>query len=113
MIRRDKNGKKDYLRKAREIKTMRKSFSTVKRRQKNNQSRVPDLEYRKQRLRQNREKSIGNDALLNLTVENLERNGIRVHMAKTKDEAIALVCAEIEGEKLVVKSKSNVTKEIS
>lgn len=102
----------DRLQKAREIKTMRKSFSTVRRRQKNNKFRLPDLEYRKQRLRQNREKSICNDVLLKLAVENLERNGIKVRMAKTKGEAIAMVYAEIEGEKLVVKSKSNVTKEI-
>jgi len=112
MVNKDIKDKKNYLRKSREIKTMRRSFSTVRRRQKNNKCRLPDLEYRKQRLRQNREKSIGNDALLNLAVQNLERNGIKVCMAKTKEEAIALVYAEIGGEKLMVKSKSNVTKEI-
>jgi len=98
--------------KARQIKTMRKSFSTVRRRQKENKYRLPDLEYRKQRLRENREKSIGNDDLLKLAAENLKRNGIRVYMTKTRDEAIALVFAEIGGKKLVVKSKSNITKEI-
>ena len=112
MLRKDTKTDSNHLRRSKKIKTMRKSFSTVRKRQKDNKYRLQDLEYRKQRLRHNREGSICNDVLLKRAVQNLELNGIKVHMAQTKDEALALVCSEIMGQKLVVKSKSNATKEI-
>ncbi|HEX76448.1 MAG TPA: lactate utilization protein [Dehalococcoidia bacterium] len=91
---------------------MRRAFSVVKKRQKSNISRIPDLEERKRRLRETRERSIGNEMLLNQAVDNLGRNGIRVYKANSREEAVSLVIDEIGNEKLVVKSKSNLTKEI-
>jgi len=100
------------LKKAGEIKAMGRAFATVKKRQKANIARVADLENRKQRLLQTRKESIGNAGLLKQAVESLERNGIRVRMTGTREEAVSLVLAELAGEKLVVKSKSNLTKEL-
>ncbi len=94
------------------LSAMRKAFATVRQRQKDNGPRIPDLEERKARLREVREYSIGNRDLLQTAIENLEANGITVRMARTKQEALSLVLEEIGEERLIVKSKSNVTKEI-
>jgi L-lactate dehydrogenase complex protein LldG len=91
---------------------MRKAFTVVRKRQRANMHRIPNLEERKERLRQAREDSVGNEALLNRAVENLSQNGIKVYRADSKEEAIALVVREVNDSKLVVKSKSNLTKEI-
>jgi len=85
----------------------------VRKRQQANIHRIPDLEGRKRRLRQARKRAIGNEALLKQAVENLRQNGIKVYRADSRDEAISLVVREIGYNKLVVKSKSNLTKEIA
>jgi len=107
---------KDRLRKAAEEKkklsAMRKAFATVRTRQRDNTGRIPDLEDRKSRLREVREFSVGNQALLEDAIQNLKANGIDVRLAQTKEEALSIVLEEIGSEKLVVKSKSNATKEI-
>jgi L-lactate dehydrogenase complex protein LldG len=91
---------------------MRKAFNVVRRRQRANIRRIPDLEVRKKRLRQARERAIGNEALLKQAIENLRQNGIKIYRADSEEEAVALVIHEIVDSKLVVKSKSNLTKEI-
>jgi L-lactate dehydrogenase complex protein LldG len=91
---------------------MRKAFSLVKKRQKANAVKISDFEGRKKRLKEVRCQCIGNEALLEQAIENLRRNGIKVYLAKNKEEAILFTAAEIDGAKLVVKSKSNLTKEI-
>ncbi len=73
---------------------------------------IPDLEDRKKRLQDARQVSIGNEALLERAVENLRQNRIRVHRAKDKEEALQFTVTEIGSHRLVVKSKSNLTKEI-
>lgn len=93
-----------------EVLALRKAFGSVLERQKKNPP--PDLEEKKKRLRAVREFSVGNDALLSSAIKKLSGNGIRVIMAKDADEAIEAVLKEIGDEKLIVKSKSNVTKEI-
>ena len=100
------------LKKARGIQAMRKAFTVVKKRQQANLSRIPDLEDRKRRLRETRERSIGNETLLRQAVDNLRQNGIRVYKTDSKEEAVSLVIDEIADGKLAVKSKSNLTKEI-
>lgn len=102
----------EQLDEARHISAMRGAFSTVKKRQDKNACKISNLEGRKERLRKTREFCVGNEGLLNQAIENLKENGIRVHIVKTKSEAISFVLDEIGDEKLVVKSKSNVTKEI-
>lgn len=100
------------LQKVRRIQAMRKAFNVVKKRQRANMRRVPNLEERKEKLRHARENSVGNEALLVQAVESLSQNGIKVYRADSKEEAIALVIREVSDSKLVVKSKSNLTKEI-
>lgn len=81
-------------------------------RQKDNACLIPDLEDRKARLKKVREHCIGDNDLLGQAIRNLEINGITVKQAQTKEEALALILEEIEGETLVVKAKSNTTKEL-
>jgi len=101
------------LEKARRIRAMKRAFSVVRKRQQANIHRIPDLEGRKRRLRQARKRAIGSKALLNQAIENLRQNGIKVYMADNREEAISLVVREIGDNRLVVKSKSNLTKEIA
>ncbi len=91
-----------------EIITLRKSFDSVKQRQQNNY----DLEDRKEKLKEARKLCVGNEELLEEALEKLRNNGIKVYLAKEKHDAIQAILNEVGEEKLVVKSKSNVTKEI-
>lgn len=102
----------NQLERARQIRAMRKAFSLVKKRQRANAGRISDLEGRKKQLRRTREASVGNRRLLDKAIESLRQNGIKVQLAHTREEAISLVMNELAGNRLLVKSKSNVTKEI-
>jgi len=93
-----------------EVRALRKAFETIKERQE--KDIPPDLDEKKIRLKKTREFSVGNEDLLNRTIEKLKANGIKVFPAKDKEEALTLILKELGNEKLVVKSKSNVTKEI-
>jgi L-lactate utilization protein LutB len=102
----------NQLLQAHHLGAMRKAFNLVRKRQRTNAHRIPDLELRKIRLRQARKYAVGNQALLEYAAENLRQNGIKVHTAGTREEAISLLIREIGNNRLVVKSKSNLTKEI-
>lgn len=91
---------------------MRKSFRTILDRQRENASRIPDLEARKEHLRKTKEESVGNERLFSQALAVLHENGFRVAIAKTPEAALNLIKEELKGQKLVVKSKSNVTKEL-
>ncbi len=91
---------------------MRKSFKTILGRQKENASRIPDLESRKERLRKMKEASVGNEDLFTQALAVLRENGFRVVIAKNSEAAVRKIRDELQGYDLVVKSKSNVTKEI-
>jgi L-lactate utilization protein LutB len=93
-----------------EVRALRKAFNSVKERQALNQPK--DFTERKKRLRLSRELCVGNEGMLNRAIDNLKKNGIKVHLLKEKQEAVDIVLSEIGKEKLVVKSKSNVTKEL-
>jgi L-lactate utilization protein LutB len=93
-----------------EIIAIRKAFASVKERQRKNIP--PDLKEKINRLRTARESSVGNEKLLTQAIKRMGENGIRVFTAMDKDDAIKLILREIGVERLVVKSKSNVTKEI-
>ncbi len=93
-----------------EILALRKAFASVRDRQKKN---MPlDFEDKLKRLKTVRELSIGNTQLIKESIKKLEDNNIRVFQAKGKDDALKIILQEIGSEKLVIKSKSNVTKEI-
>ncbi len=91
---------------------MRRSFQTIKDRQSRNAARIPDLDKRKERLRAVKESSVGDRDLLELAMTTLRENGFRVVLAKTREAAVKAVGEEVKGQKLVVKSKSNVTKDL-
>ncbi|KYC44940.1 MAG: hydrogenase MvhADGHdrABC CoB-CoM heterodisulfide reductase subunit B [Candidatus Methanofastidiosum methylothiophilum] len=91
---------------------LRKAFNTTRDRQNENKVSFPDLSERKERLKKTRDFSIGNKELLAQAINNFEKNGFRVYYANTKIDALNFILKEIGDEKLIVKSKSNVTKEI-
>ena len=95
-----------------DILAMRKAFELVKKRQKENLHKIPDLQERLKRLRKVREESVGNSELMDRAVENLKDNGFNVRFAKDDKDAIKIILKEIEDSEIVVKSKSNVSKEI-
>ena len=90
-----------------EIKALKKAFSSVKDRKKKN--RPYDLDEKIARLKAVREASVGNDDLLKRAITNMEKNGIKVLPAESRDDALRVLFQEIGSEKLIVKSKSNVT----
>lgn len=93
-----------------EIAALKKAFASVKDRQKKN---LPsDFDEKMKRLKAVRQTSVGNEELLRYAIKKIEDNGIEVVKADTKDDAVRIICRQIADEKLVVKSKSNVTKEI-
>jgi len=93
-----------------EIIALRKAFASVKQRQ--NKNIPPDLEEKIKRLKAVRELSVGNVELLTRAIKKLEENGIRVFTAKSKNDAVGIILKAVGDERLVIKSKSNVTKEI-
>ena len=93
-----------------EIIALRKAFASVKQRQ--NKNIPPDLEEKIKRLKAVRELSVGNEELLTRAIKKLEENGVRVFTAKSKNDAVGIILKAVGDERLVVKSKSNVAKEI-
>lgn len=93
-----------------EIITLRRAFESVKQRQR--QNILPFSSEKIKNLKAIRQSSVGNEELLKKAVQKLEYNGIRVLQVTDAHEAIELILNEVGDEKLVVKSKSNVTKEI-
>ena len=95
-----------------EKESMSKAFGSVLKRQAENAGRFPALAGMKKALREVRSLSVGNEPLLLEAVENLRKNNFKVLIADTIDAAFDLFIDEIAGEKLVVKSKSNISKEM-
>ena len=107
-----KNKINEPLKNKEKLIALRKAFKTTRDRQNENKVLFPDLDQRKERLKKTRDFSIGNKELLCQAIKNFEKNGFKVFYAKTKKDAIDFILKEIGDQKLVVKSKSNVTKEI-
>lgn len=97
---------------SRSLDGMRSSFRTIKDRQSHNAARIPDLDARKDRLRKVKEASVGDRGLLEQAMSTLRENGFRVVLAKTREAALRVIIEEVKGQRLVVKSKSNVTKDL-
>jgi len=109
-------GLQDRVRKAvegtAELEGMRRSFETILDRQRLNVGRLPDLDSRRERLRKLKERCVGDEGLFSEAVASLEGNGCRVILAKDAGSALRVIQSEVSGSKLVVKSKSNITKEL-
>lgn len=107
---------RDLLRKLIEkqdsLEGMRNAFRTTRERQREHARFIPDLEERKQRLRKVKEESIGNDSLFDTAIQRLRENGFRIELARDENDAIEILLREIGTESTIVKSKSNISKEI-
>ncbi|MEM4496512.1 MAG: LUD domain-containing protein [Archaeoglobaceae archaeon] len=89
--------------------TMYKSFKMLREKIEKEKEKYQDL---CKEVRKIREESVCNQKLIDETVRNLRSRGFRVEIAEKCEDAIKLVLKEIGDEKIVIKSKSNVCKEI-
>ena len=94
------------------LEPMRAAFRSVIAKQTENAGRMGDLEGRLDRLASVRAESVGNRELFDRALSNLEANRFRVRKAADAAEAVAAVIEEMGAERLLVKSKSNLSREI-
>jgi L-lactate utilization protein LutB/heterodisulfide reductase subunit B len=94
------------------LEPMRAAFRSVIAKQEENAGRMGDLEGRLERLASVRAESVGNRELFDRALSNLEANRFRVRKAADAAEAVAAVIEEMGAERLLVKSKSNLSREI-
>ncbi len=95
-----------------ELENQRRAFKETRNRQKGNLPWMDDVEKIKEQVKRIRSESLGNWDLLKKAISRMEGNQFRVIEAKDSKEARELLLHELEGQRLVVKSKSNVSKEI-
>jgi len=95
-----------------ELENQRRAFQETRNRQKENLASIDDLEKIKEEVKRIRSESVGNWDLLQKAISRLERNQFKVIEAKDSKEACEILLKEIGKERLVVKSKSNISKEI-
>jgi L-lactate dehydrogenase complex protein LldG len=95
-----------------ELENQWRAFKETRNRQKQNLSAIDDLEKIKKELKRIRSESVGNWGLLREAISCLEKNQFKVIQTKDSKEACEVLLREIGKEKLVVKSKSNISKEI-
>ncbi|MFB3887562.1 MAG: LUD domain-containing protein [Thermodesulfobacteriota bacterium] len=95
-----------------ELENQRRAFKETLGRQKQNLASIEDLEKIKEEMKRIRSESVGNWDLLRKAISQMEGNRFKVIEAKDSREACEIVLKEIGEEKLVVKSKSNISKEI-
>jgi len=95
-----------------ELDNQRRAFNETRSRQKQNLPLFDNLEEVKKEVKRIRSESLGNWDLLQEAINRLEINQFKVIPAKDSQEACEIFLKEIGDEKLVVKSKSNVSKEI-
>lgn len=93
-----------------EVRALRKAFDSVKERQA--QNLLERFSDRTKRLILSRDLCVGNEGLLEQAIVNLRKNGIKVYLTREKQDALEIILKEIGKEKTIVKSKSNVTKEL-
>jgi len=95
-----------------ELENQRRAFQQTRSRQKENLPLMDDFEKIKERVKRIRSECVGNWDLLQKAISRLEKNRFKVIEAKDAKEACGVLLQEIGAERLVVKSKSNVSKEI-
>jgi len=91
---------------------MRDSFRTDIVHQDERGSLLGDLDARRRRARVARQAALADRSMLEMAISRMRENGIRVILARSREEALQSVLGEIGDERLIVKSKSNITKEI-
>lgn len=95
-----------------EIENQRRAFRETRTRQKQNLPLYEEFEKAKEFLKQVRSSALGDWHLLRKAITRLEGNQFRILQAKDGQEACEMFLKEIGEERLVVKSKSNLSKEI-
>jgi L-lactate dehydrogenase complex protein LldG len=95
-----------------ELENQRRAFKETRNRQKENLPLMDDFEKIKEQVKRIRSESLGNGDLLQKAISRLEKNQFKVFQAKDAKEACEILMREIGEERLVVKSKSNISKEI-
>ena len=95
-----------------EMENQARAFKETRNRQKQNLAAFGDLEKIKAEVKRIRSESVGNWDLLEKAISQLEKNKFKVLQAKDAKEACDIVLNEMGEERLVVKSKSNISKEI-
>lgn len=111
LIQKQYNELKGKIKKA-EIENQRRAFRETRTRQKQNLPLYEDFEKAKEILKKVRSSALGDWGLLEKAITRLEANQFRVLQARDAQEACEMFLKEIGEEKLVVKSKSNLSKEI-
>ncbi len=95
-----------------ELENQRRAFRETLSRQRQNLPYFDDLKKVKEKVKQIRLESLGNWDLLQEAINRLEMNQFKVIQVRDSKEACEIFLKEIGNEKLVVKSKSNISKEI-
>lgn len=95
-----------------ELENQRRAFKETRSRQKQNLQLFDDFETIKEEVKRIRSSSLGNWDLLQEAIHHLEKNQFKVFQAKDSVEACEILLREIGEERLVVKAKSNVSKEM-
>ncbi len=103
---------KQAARNRKEWEALRRAFATSKSKQAANYERMKDLEARKERLHKVREETLLDPQLIMEAVTNMEAAGFRVRRALDAEDAVNIVIEEMGDERLLVKSKTNVSKEV-
>jgi len=89
-----------------------RAFKETRSRQKQNLPFFGDLKKISEEVKRVRSESVGNWDLFEEAISRLEKNRFKVLQAKDGQEACESILREIGDERLVVKSKSNISKEI-
>ncbi len=95
-----------------ELENQWRAFRENRNRQKQNLASFGDLDKVKEEMRRIRSESVGNWELLQKAIASLEKNQFKVIQAKDSKEACEIFLKEIGHERLIVKSKSNISREI-
>ncbi len=95
-----------------ELENQWRAFKETRNRQRENLPLMDDFEKIEEQVKRIRSESLGNWDLLQEAISRLEKNQFKVVQAKDSKEACEILLREIGEERLVVKSKSNISKEI-
>lgn len=95
-----------------DLENQRRAFRETRSRQRQNLSLFGDLEKAREEIKRIRSSVLGNPDLFREAIEHLRKNQFKVLQAKDGQEACEIFLREIGEERLVVKSKSNLSKEI-
>jgi L-lactate dehydrogenase complex protein LldG len=94
------------------LENQRRAFKETRNRQKQNLPFFGDLKKISEDVKRIRSESVGNWDLFEEAISRLEKNRFKVLQAKDGQEACEIILREVGDERLVVKSKSNISKEI-